>query len=356
MAIKIQSVKVRRVKMERIDPTWKTASHAASYIDGFILEVVADRTVGIGGTAAHPRSVSADKLEVQLNGPVRDALVGADVLAGNEVRNALRIANIHTRALVAADLALHDLIGKLAGLPCYALWGGAVRSEMSVVRMVGLKPPAELEVAALALLKEGYRHLKVKIGSGVAEDLERIQVLRRAIGDDIWIGVDANGVYTPAQAIELSHGLEQYGVAFLEQPTHYADLDGLAQVTEASAVPIMADQCVSDAASALSLCKRQAAHIVSVKATKMGTLDECRRVAEICHAFGIRVHGGGSVVPSVVDAALAQLVASLPEFEKECEAGESQAVTGDITNGLTIREGRIEIGAAPGLGISVATG
>ena len=83
----------------------------------------------------------------------------------------------------------------------------------------------------------------------------------------IWIGIDGNGAYTPEQAIELNRALAPYDVALIEQPINYRDLDGLARVTAASAIPIMADQCVDDAASALEVCRRRAAHVVSVKAT-----------------------------------------------------------------------------------------
>jgi muconate cycloisomerase len=320
---------------------------------GFLLEITADGVVGIGGTAAHPRSAPADKLEAELRGPVHNALSGADPLSGNQIRSALQAAQVHPRALIAADLALHDLIGKLAGFPCYVLWGGAVRRQVTVVRMVGIKAPDDLLSHTRSLVDEGYTHFKVKIGTGVAEDVERIRVLREALDETIWIAVDGNSAYTPDQAIELCRALESYGVSLVEQPTNYRDLDGLARVTAASAIPIMADQYVKDAASALKLCQARAAHVVSIKATKMGSIDECRRVAEICQAFGIRVHIGGSAVPCVVDAAQVHLAASLPGVDEECEVGEFLAVTGDPTTGLVVRNGHIEVPDSPGLGISL---
>ena len=69
-------------------------------------------------------------------------------------------------------------------------------------------------------------------------------------------------------------------------------------------------------------CQRRAAHVVSVKSTKMGSLNECRRVFEICQAHGVRVHIGGSAGPAVVDVAMAQLAASLSGMDNECEVGE----------------------------------
>lgn len=352
--MRITDVRVTRATMTRVDPAWRTASYAASEATGFALEVEADGAVGIGGTAAHPTQISPDDLETQLRGPVSHALLGADVFAGNRVREMLRATGMVSRALLAADLALHDLIGKLAGMPCYVIWGGAARDSLAVVRMVGIKAPPDLLATVGDLVRQGYTHFKVKIGTGLAEDVERIRVLREEFESRIWIGVDGNGAYTPDGAIELSKALEPYSVGLIEQPIDYRDLDGLARITEASAIPIMADQCVTDVASAVALCQRKAAHVVSLKATKMGSLDECRRVAEVCLAFGIGVHIGGSVAPGVVDAAQAHLAASLPGVDEECEIGEFRAVTGDPTVGLPIVNGRIVLGDAPGLGVSLA--
>ena len=351
--MKISDVRVTRINMPRVDPAWRTASYAGNAVEGFILEIDADGVTGIGGTAAHPSNISGDELEAELNGPVRAALLGADILSANAVRETLRETNVHNRSTIAADLALHDLTGKLAKLPCYALWGGRVRSHVRIVRMVGIKAPAELEAAVSQLVEQGITHMKVKVGTGIQEDVERIRALRETFGKSIWIGIDGNGAYTPEQAIELSRALVPYDVALIEQPINYRDLDGLARVTAASAIPIMADQCVDDAASALEVCRRRAAHIVSVKATKMGSLDECRRVFEVCQAFGVRVHIGGSAGPAVVDVAVAQLAAIFPGIDDECEVGEHQALKGDPSSGTIIKNGCMEFGTAPGWGLSL---
>jgi L-alanine-DL-glutamate epimerase-like enolase superfamily enzyme len=352
--MKITDVRITRINMPRVDAGWKTASYAANALEGFILEVDADGVTGIGGTAAHPNSMPADKLDAQLNGPVRAALLGADARRGNLVREAIRNTDVHPRASLAADLALYDLAAKLANLPCHALWGGAIRPKVKIVRMVGIKSPAELTTAVGQLVEQGITHMKVKVGTGIQEDVERIRALRKAFGERIWIGIDGNGAYTPEQAIELSKALASYDVRLIEQPINYRDLDGLARVTAASPIPIMADQCVYDARSALEVCQRRAARVVSIKVTKMGSLDECRRVFEICQAFGVRAHVGGSAGPAVADVAAAQFAASFSAIDDECEVGEFQAVQGDPTIGAKVKNGCVEIGQEPGWGLSLA--
>lgn len=349
--LKIHDLRITRFVMKRLDPAWRTASYAASAVDGFAIELLADGLVGIGATAAHPSSISAAQLHAQLTGPIRNAVVGADALCGNEIRRALATTKTHPRVRIAADLALYDLVAKFANMPCYALWGGAVRPESRVVRMVGIKPAADLVASIDRLRAEGYTHFKIKIGTGVTEDVERIRAVRETFGADLWLAVDANSAYMPPEAIELSRALHSYGVALIEQPVHYKDVKGLAEVTAASPIPVMADQCVYDAKSALALCNAKAAHVVSIKATSLGSINDCWRVYEICRAFDIRVHVGGSVTSALIDVAQAHLAATLPEIEQECEVGEFMAVRGDPVTGAAIRDGRMQLNHEPGWGV-----
>ncbi len=339
--------------MARLDPTWRTASYASSGVDGFIIELIADDAIGIGATAAHPNSLPAEKLEAQLDGPIREIVIGADPLGGNKIRRALAATRTDRRARIAADLALYDLVAKLAKLPCYALWGGAVRSELKVVRMVGIKPPEELVAAIRSLRDDGCRHFKIKLGTGLQEDIARIRAVRETFGNDIWVSVDGNSAYTVPQAIELSHALHSYQVALLEQPVDYNDVQGLAKLTAASPIPIMADQCVKDARSAFAVCKAKAAHIVSIKATTLGSIDECWRVYEICRQFDVRVHIGGSVTSALADMAQGHLAATLPEIDEECEVGEFMAVRGDPITGVVIRDGRMRLNEEAGWGVRI---
>jgi L-Ala-D/L-Glu epimerase len=205
------------------------------------------------------------------------------------------------------------------------------------------------------LVEQGITHMKVKVGTGIHEDVERVRALRKSFGKGIWIGIDGNGAYTPDEAIELSRALAPYDVGLIEQPINSQDLDGLARVTATSPIPIMADQCVNDVKSALAVCQSRAAHIVSIKATKMGSLDECRRVFEVCRAFGVRAHVGGSAGPALVDIAQAHLAASLEGMDEECEVGEFQALTGDPTTGASIKNGCLEINMLPGWGLNLSS-
>jgi L-alanine-DL-glutamate epimerase-like enolase superfamily enzyme len=355
--MKIEWLRVRQVRMPRVDPEWKTASYAASALDACILELGSGDRVGIGAASSHPNSgIPVDAISAQLTGPARDVLVGADVWERTRLIDELRAAGIHRSVVTAVDLALHDLFGKLVGLPCHALWGGAVRSGGAVARFVGIKPPPGVVAAAEDLLEQGFTHFKVKLGTGIEEDVARIQALRSALGPSIWIGIDGNGAYSTDDAIALTRALEPYDVRLIEQPIDYRDLDGLVRLTAASPIPVMADQYVNGLTAAMEICQRRAAHVVSIKIGQAGSIDECRRVAEVCLNSGVRVHFGGGAHPAVVDAAQIHLASSIPGVDEEAEVGEFMAISGDPTSGVIIHDGRYEVSPAPGLGVTLAEG
>src|ERR1051325_9743194 len=115
--MKIEDVRIRRFTMERLDPAWRTASYSAKGVDGFVIQIIMGNFIGIGATAAHPNSISPDYLEQQLTGPVKRACLGQDPLFRTAICANAASANIHPRARIALDLALYDILGKIAGLP-----------------------------------------------------------------------------------------------------------------------------------------------------------------------------------------------------------------------------------------------
>ncbi|MPZ15667.1 MAG: hypothetical protein GEU73_14800, partial [Chloroflexi bacterium] len=164
-AMNVDGIDVVRATMPRVDPQWRTASYAASSVEGLILQVHADGHTGLGAAIARPNGTPADVLERAFIDPVRRLLVGRDVSAHTLILHSLQMAEVHRSVVSAVDMALYDLLGKAVNLPCHALWGGAVSSTLQIVRMVGIKPPAELVTAVGSMMEEGFTHFKVKLGT-----------------------------------------------------------------------------------------------------------------------------------------------------------------------------------------------
>ncbi len=368
--MRIESVRIRRMDLRRTDPGWKTSLYADSVLAGFVLEIEAEGATGLGATSGMPLQITDDALDAQLRTLVAPTLQGADPLRRTATLDALRADGVHRRALIAADLALHDLLGRLAGRPCHALWGGSVRAaadgeagvagvaSIEIVRMIGLKTPEALAEEAASLVSQGIRHLKVKLSGQPKADADRLAALRDRVGSrrdgGPTLAVDANGAFDLDGAQAMLPALIAYDVAIFEQPLPPRDLDGLRAFTRLSPVPVMADQGVTDVATALAVCRHEAARMVAVKLTKMGTVDECRRVAELCQAFGVEAHLGGSAAPAAVDVAGAHLVLASGAFNPVAEVGEFEAVSGDLFRGARIEAGRLRVTDESGFGLTLA--
>ncbi|MPZ15035.1 MAG: hypothetical protein GEU73_11530, partial [Chloroflexi bacterium] len=119
-------------------------------------------------------------------------------------------------------------------------------------------------------------------------------------------------------------------------------------------VPVMADQYVNSLRAALEVCRRRAAHVISVKIGQTGSIDECRHVAAMCIASGVRVHIGGTAHPCVIDAAQAHLAVSVPGIDEACEVGEFLALQNDPTAGARTDGGCYLLDSTPGLGVTLS--
>ena len=346
--MKIEAVRVRVQRLQRRDPNWETASYKSSEVVGVYVGVQAGGTIGVGATAAHPRTMPEDVLVDAIRQRVQPALTATDVdqawltLAGLE--------GLPSRARLGADLALHDLLGKLAGVPAEVLWGGPVRDRVKVIRMVGIKEADALCEAIQPLYDQGLRGFKLKIGRGLRSDVEGVRRVRERFGDDLTITVDANGAYDLAGARQLCAELADLKVHCIEQPLPYLDIDAMAALRAASAVPLMADQLVQSAADAVRVAQAGAADLVSLKLTKMGSVAECIRVIDVCSALGLGVHIGGSGAPGIVDSALTRLALARSDLEPMAEVGESMALVEDHGAGVTYDGPWAMSDRLPGLG------
>ena len=143
--MRIENVRVRQVAMPRVDPTWRTASYAASAVDACILEIDAAGASGVGGLAAgRPgRGTPANELTAQIQGPVHKLLMGADALERRDLLDTLHEAGVHRSVSRPWTWPCTTCSARSTGLPFYALWGGAARRSIPIVRMVGIKSPAD---------------------------------------------------------------------------------------------------------------------------------------------------------------------------------------------------------------------
>jgi len=259
----------------------------------------------------------------------------------------------NSRAKGAVEMALQDLRGKATGLPIYELLGGKVRESVAVMRMVGLRSPKEMAEEGSRMVRQGFKALKLKIGTGWKEDLERVRQVRLAVGENIYLKVDANEAYTPLEALSLARHLEELQVGTFEQPLPAEDWEGMIHLTKNSPIAIEADQTVRSVSDALRAIRLGAAHVINTSPQKVGGIHQAKQIADLCEAAGIPCIVSNVASSLINDAAAIHVIAASLATHLPCEVGEFQRITGDPARGLEIQNGEIPVPTSPGLGIEI---
>lgn len=193
----------------------------------------------------------------------------------------------------ATEQALLDLLGQRLGKPLSALLGGG-RSEVQIHSLVADPAGAARAVSA------GARALKLKVGGrDPAADVSAIAAVRRVVGPDVVVRVDANGAWDVDTACEMARRLSLIGVDWLEQPVPSGELDGLVAVRQASPVRVAADESIDGVETLARLVRAGAVDGVTLKPQVLGGLVVTQRLARRAHEAGLEVcitHAFESVV------------------------------------------------------------
>lgn len=351
----IKSVQTWRAVLRRA-VAWKTARYTKGDIEATVVGITdIDGTVGYGFmpsmSIVGESPLSSESLIQTLLAPVMKgrSFIGIQPVLG-EVEQVLG-ANFQTK--FAIEEALWDLLAKRLQTPLVNLIGGACRLEVPVMRMLGLKPPQETAAEAKALVDQGYRHIKVKIGLDEKRDLETVRRVRDTIGEDVFLSADANQAYAPMQAVRVLRKLENVSLGLVEQPVRRDDVRGMAFVRQNVSVPIMADEGIETATDALRHIEAGAMDAVSIKLWKMGGLYRGRDIASVCNAANVRVHVGSTAGSQLLEAIQLHFCASLPDLFGGAEIGEFESLTNDPASGLVVENGALRVPSAPGLGVMI---
>jgi len=187
--------------------------------------------------------------------------------------------------------ALWDALGRVRGESVATLLGGPFRTEVPV--KISLSGDGDdLRAAYEMAVGLGFRSFKVKVGRDPAEDIARVRLARELAGDEALIGADANGGWTLPLALETVPALAESGIAFIEQPVHADDLDGLREVRALAltlGVPLIADESVYSPADVLQVGRAGAADVVSIYVGKSSALERAVESARLAVELGMDV-------------------------------------------------------------------
>ena len=254
-------------------------------------------------------------------------------------------------ALCAFDLAFHDLLGLVSGMPLYRLLGG-YRNTIQTSVTIPLGSVEESVSTARARAKAGFRMLKVKGGRDPEEDVHRIRSIQRALPHHV-LRLDADGAYSVQAAIDVARALDGR-IEMLEQPTPADDLNGLFQVKESSPVPILADQSVTGPESALEIASQQISHGISVKLATCGGLRCADQIDAIARAAKLATMVSCLIEPALLTAAGLSLALSSPNVKYADLDGFLDLEDDPSLPSFELKEGWLTASEVPGLGCTVS--
>lgn len=208
--------------------------------------------------------------------------------------------------IAAIDTALWDLIGKACDRPCLHLWGIS-RDRVPAYAMVGWLnfSPEELKAIAERALEQGFRAVKIKVGSPtVEEDVTRIEAVRSVVGPDVKIMVDANQVHTVAEALARGRVYEQLGCHWYEEPIPAHDYDGYGELAAGLTIPLATGENLYGKEEFETLLSRRGADLLQPDLRRAGGPTEVMAIAQMAAARGLpwASHGGGAVMLSLLCA------------------------------------------------------
>jgi len=354
----IETIPVRVPIHEHLAIRAKGGTHAVSPF--LLVKVHTDEGItGLGEVSCTPRWSGED----QVTAAHFITTIFEPLLAGHDPRDieALTVCMRHalfghpfTKA--AIEMALWDILGKSARLPLYGLLGGAVREFVPTKWSIsGVEPKRAAEIAAWAV-EQGFRAMKVKVGIDDQQDIARVREVRNAIGDDIRLGVDANGAWTPAKAIDMIRRLGDFDIWFAEQPVAPGDVEWLAEVRSAIDIPVIADESVYTLQDASMLARAGAADVLSIYVGKSSGIGPARRIAAVAEGAGLGCTIGSNLEMGVGSAAMIHLAMATSAFSADwpCDIIGPLFYTDELLKEpLPICGGQARAPQGPGLGVEL---
>ena len=307
-----------------------------------------------------------------------DLLIGADPLNRNalwqgmfdRVYNGNNAGGFGGSAISAVDIALWDIAGKAAGQSVSDLLGGRIRDKVAVYA-TGLyytegEFPTRLLDEATMYVELGFKGMKTKIGGlPIAEDVQRVAAIRRAIGDDIRLMVDANQAYPASTAIRIGNELAAYDITWFEEPVNAKDVDAYLQVQAAVPMPVAGGENLRTRYEFKDFFARRAYDIAQPDVVNAEGITEMRNIAMTANSYGILVnpHVWGSPVMIAASLHLASTIPPCPPayeprpYEQE-PVMEFDRTPSGIREGITAepfdqQDGFITVPTAPGLGVEI---
>lgn len=352
-------MRITDIKSKRMTFTLHEPIHVAfgviSGFDTLVYKVETDEGIVGYGEAGPLEFVTGESIETcEVVGELlKQKLLGMNPLAIAEIHKAMdRTIAGNTSVKAAFDIAMYDIAAKKMGVPLYEYLGGTDPVLTSDVT-VSMNPIDKMAEDCLKWKARGFNILKIKLGEAVETDLARMTAIRKAVGDEVTLRVDANQGWNVKDTIRIEEQLRKLNIELIEQPLPADDTTGMAKVTAASQIPIAADESCHTSTDALKLIRANACDAVNIKLMKCGGIFEALKInaiSEAAHQFCMIGCMGESLIANAASMHLAAARRNIRKIDLDVTF---LADCDQITGGFSHEGGKCVLSDAPGLGVEV---
>lgn len=227
-------------------------------------------------------------------------VIAPRILLGEDPRNIEKIVakmdllvRDNNQAKATVDFALHDLKGKLLGVPVYELLGGRTVEAARQGWVLSAGKPEDVAAEAKKAKDIGFALFKMKIGYGtIQDDIDMVHAVRETVGPDAYLTIDANGFWSYEKALHIIRKIDSAGLDLIEQPLPHWDIEGMARLRAAVKTPIYADESAQELHNLKEIIDRRASDGLFIKLQKAGGLVKAQRWLTMARLAGLPVHCG----------------------------------------------------------------
>jgi len=287
--------------------------------------------------------------------------IGPHLVGKDAYNHAMLIAALARRAgqshaaLSAIDMALHDLVGHVSGLPVSTLLGGRIRDHVATIWLIGGETVEADLAEAARQQRRGYAEFKIKVGAKpLAETIATLNELRRRLGPRVKLSADANMGLSPREAARFLRAVAGANLLYFEQPFARDKVRAMAKLARSSGIPLGIDESMGGVDDIVAHHTARAASGVAIKSITLGSLSATVAAAAVADALGMAVNISSKIAESSIGGAALLHVASAAANVAWGVSPTNCYIAEDVVRDpLVLERGRMAVRDGPGLGVEV---